>query len=168
MKTYQKLLFLALMYQVAPSTLGAQTGIPLKTSIADKPYTFARLPQQFECDRSVLRRIFLAKPEEPVTIPLTNGQYFKGTVQAKVQQEADVLSINIQSSNYPGSMLSLSLISLPDGTEKMIGRILNPGSGDVLTIQQIGDKFLISRELQKFVMTDCPLPSTIEKDAESL
>jgi hypothetical protein len=158
MKTMQKLLFLVLIYQALPFMSFSQAGAPVKSRTPDKPYIFSGLPQKFECNRSTLRSLFTTSVNDEITLELTRSITFTGKVSAKVQQDANVLSINILSSNFPGTLLNISLIIQPDKSEKMVGRFINPRNGDVLMIGSENDRYFITKDLQKFVMADCPLP----------
>lgn len=167
MKTIQKLLFLALIYQFMPSLLAAQPVKPGKSLTPDKPLIFSRFPEKFEYSASVLRQLFAAGVNDNISIPLPGNNSFKGVVNTKIQQDANVLSINVFSSNFPGTLLNISLITLPDKTEKMIGSFINPRNGDVLMIEQEKGHYYIRKDLQKFVMTECPLPGMIEDQPDS-
>ena len=162
MKTVQKLLFLVLISQSIPFVLTAQASIPVKSTNPEKPMIFSGLPERFEFSASVLRHLFTLPLNEDISVSLSRNFVFKGTVAAKVQRNVNVLSVNILSTNFPGTLLNLSLIRQPGQSEKIIGRFLNPRSGDVLIIEQQNDRFYITRDLQKFVMTDCPLPQMAE------
>ena len=166
MKTMQKLLFLALIYQALPSLLVAQPVKPGKSVTPDKPLIFSRLPDKFEYSASLLRQLFNAEVNDNINIPFPGNNSFKGIVNAKIQRDANVLSVNVFSSNFPGTLLNISLITMADKTEKMIGSFINPRNGDVLMIEQEKDHYYIRKDLQKFVMTECPLPGMIENRPE--
>lgn len=165
MKTYQKLLFLALIYQSMPSALVAQAKKSEKSVNPDKPFLFQRLPARFECSASSLKQVFSTRVNDLVQIPLGGNAVFAGIVNAVVQVDANVTSVNIFSSNFPGTMLSLSLVKQPDGSAKMTGMFLNPKNGDMLMLEQDKEKYFIRKELSKFVMTECPLPSQVKTTA---
>ena len=167
MKTLQKLLFLALIYQVMPVLLAAQPVNPRKSLTPDKPLIFSRLPDKFEYSTSVLRALFDAGINDNICIPLPGNNFFKGVVNAKIQQDANVLSVNVFSSNFPGTLLNISLITMADKTEKMIGSFINPRNGDVLMIEHEKGHYYIRKDLQKFVMTECPLPGMVEDQSDS-
>ena len=158
MKTLQKLLFLVLIYQSIPALVSAQAAIPLKSQNPEKPFNFAGLPDRFECSYSALRQLFVAEINDEITLQLTRNLSFHGIVATKLQRDANVLSVNIFSSNFPGTLLNISLIRNANQTEKIIGRFINPKKGDVLLIEQEKNRFYITKDLQKFVMSDCPLP----------
>jgi hypothetical protein len=165
MKTLQKLLFLGLIYQALPFASFAQPGTLLKSVTPDKPFLFARIPEKFECDARVLRQLFSAEVNDNISFSLPGNQFFKGTVNAKVQRDENVLSVNIFSTNYPGTLLSISLVKETGKSEKMLGRFLNPRNGDVLLIEQENDRYFITKDLQKFVMTECPLPEAVQYES---
>jgi hypothetical protein len=165
MKILQKLLFLGLMYQLSPSMLVAQSRTSLKQLTPEKPFLFARFPENFQCDEKSLHKLFNAEVDDQITFPLPGNQAFRGIVSTKVQRAPNVLSVNILSSNFPGTLLNLSLITQSDKSEKIIGRFLNPKNGDVLVIEQHEKKYYITRDLQKFVMSECPLPQTEHQEA---
>jgi hypothetical protein len=163
MKTLQKLLFLVVISQSMPFLLTAQAAIPVKSTNPEKPMIFSGLPEKFDFAASTLKQLFTLSIKESVAIPLSHNIVFKGTVVAKVQRNENVLSVNILSTNFPGTLLNISLIHQPNQPERIIGRFMNPASGDVLLIEQENDRFYITKDLQKFVMTDCPLPETAEQ-----
>jgi hypothetical protein len=166
MKTIQKLMFLVLFYQLMPSLLVAQATRPEKSANPDKPFIFSALPERFECATAALKQVFSAQLNDAISIPLPGNRFFKGVVKARVQRDANVLSVNVHSTNFPGAMLNLSLIIQPDKTEKIIGRVLNPQKGDALVIERVNDRYFISKDLQKFVMTDCPLPEMVQDQSD--
>ena len=162
MKTIQKLLFLVLISLAVPYLLTAQTGPPLKSLNPEKTKIFTGLPERFECSTTALRQLFSASPNDEISISLTRNVTFKGAIATRVQRDPNVLSVNVFSSNFPGTLLNISLITNADKSEKIIGRFLNPRSGDVLVIEQQNDRLYIIKDLQKFVMSECPLPGMVE------
>jgi len=166
MKTLQKLLFLVLIYQSIPALVKAQAGIPLKSQNPDKSFSFAGLPDRFECSYSAVRQLFAAGVNDEISLPLTRNLRFNGIVATKIQRDSNVLSVNIFSSNFPGTFLNISLVRNADNSEKIIGRFLNPKNGDVMLIEQEKNLFYITKDLQKYVLTECPLPSAMGKDSD--
>jgi hypothetical protein len=162
MKTIQKLLFLVLISHAVPFLLSAQTGPPVKSLNPEKTRIFTGLPERFECSPTALRQLFSASPNDEINFSLTGNISFKGTIATRVQRDPNVLSVNVFSSNFPGTLLNISLITNADKSEKIIGRFLNPQSGDVLLIEQENDRLYITKDLLKFVMSECPLPGTVE------
>ncbi|MET0244562.1 MAG: hypothetical protein ABW174_13880 [Flavitalea sp.] len=159
MKTFHRLLLIAIIYQFMPSALVAQPGRPTKSSTPEsKPFIFSRLPEKFELSTRTLKNIFNLNLNDEIDLPLPGGNAFRGTVSSKVQRDENVLSVNIMSSNFPGTLLNISLITHPDKTEKMIGRFLNPRSGDVMLIEKENERYVVTKDLQKYVMAECPLP----------
>ncbi|RYY26996.1 MAG: hypothetical protein EOO04_09985 [Chitinophagaceae bacterium] len=162
MKTIQKLLFLVLISQSIPFLLSAQRGPSTKSLNPEKPMIFSGLPERFECNTAVLRQLFTTSLNDEISFELTRNVNFRGKIAARVQRDANVLSINILSSNFPGTLLNISLITNADKTERIIGRFINPRNGDVLMIDQENNRLFITKDLQKFVMTECPLPDMVE------
>jgi hypothetical protein len=158
MKTIQKLLFLALIYLSMPSALVAQARRPEKSVTPDKPFIFSRLPARFECSATSLKQLFHAQLNDQVQLSLSANTVFAGVVNARVEVDANTMSVNILSSNFPGTLLTISLMKQSDGSEKMTGMFLNPQNGDMLMLEQDKDKYVIRKQLSKFVMTECPLP----------
>jgi hypothetical protein len=162
MKTIQKLLFLVLISLSAPCLLSAQTGPSMKSINPEKTMIFSGLPERFECSITVMRQLFAASLNDEISIPLTRNLTFRGSVATRVQRDPNVLSVNILSSNFPGTLLNISRITNADKSEKIIGRFLNPRNEDVLVIEQENNRLYITKDLQKFVMTECPLPGMVE------
>ena len=131
----------------------AQTPIPVKQQLPDKPLQFSNLPDKFECGLSELQRAASFRTTENITFRF-GKLAFSGQVVEKVQRSAEVTSINIRSSNFAGALFNISIITLPDNTQKITGRIVNPQSGDILILTEEDNHYYLQKQPQKFFMTE--------------
>ncbi len=91
------------------------------------------------------------------TVKINPGSDLRLTFEGQVvsissKLENTVQSVVIRSTNFPGTRLTFSKISKPDGTISYAGRILNIQNGDLLELQnQQGQFVLIKKKLNDFV-----------------
>lgn len=124
-----------------------------KQGLPNKPMQFSRLPEKFECSIPELQKAASSRISN--TVSLKFGQTtFDGEVVDRIQQSAQVMSMNIRSTNYPGALFNIAFVTQPDGTQKVSGRVINPNSGDVLVLTQENNRYYLVKQQQKFFMTE--------------
>ena len=123
------------------------------TAQPDKPLLFSQLPDKSECNVASLQHIFTSRSKDNISLQLGKFQ-FAGQIIEKVQQSPQVLSMNIRSSNFAGAIFSISIITMPDKSQKFTGQIINPKSGDVLVLTEENNRYFLEKKLLKFFMTD--------------
>ncbi len=134
-----------------PST--AQEPFPVKQHLPRKPLMFSGFPEKSACSLAALQKIFSSRIAEHVTIQLQN-QLFAGEVIEKVQRSPVLLSINIRSTNFPGALFNISMVTLPGKRTTITGRIINPQSGDVLLLSEENNQYYLLKQPQQFFMTE--------------
>jgi hypothetical protein len=137
----------------AAVALNAQEPVTVRQHIPDKPQLFAALPELFECVPPNLERLSHSRTTDTITLQF-GKLLFIGEIIERVQQTPQVESINIRSHNYPGAMLNLSVFTDNNNTQKIVGRIIHPDSGDVLILDQENGRYYMRKRLQKFFMTE--------------
>lgn len=125
----------------------------IKQHIPDKPLLFAALPEKFECTLPELEKISTSRTSSKISLQF--GRFtFAGEIVDRVQRSEHVESINIRSTNYPGALFNIAIITQPGQTKKISGRIIHPQSGDVLVLVEENNKYFLRKQPQKFFMTE--------------
>jgi hypothetical protein len=135
------------------SAVNAQLPVSVKQQPADKPLQFSHLPEKFECGLSELQRAASFRTTENITFRF-GKLTFTGQVVDKIQRSANVMSMNIRSTNFAGALFNISIITQPDNTQKISGRIVNPHSGDVLILTEENNRYYLQKQSQKLFMTE--------------
>lgn len=125
----------------------------VKQQIPEKPLLFAALPDKFECSLPELEKASASRTSDKITLQF--GKFiFTGEVIARVQRTENLQSINIRSTNYPGALFNISIITQADNSKKISGRIIHPKSGDVLILTEENNRYFLRKQSQKFFMTE--------------
>lgn len=131
----------------------AQDATLVKQQIPDKPLLFAALPEKFECTLPELEKASASRTTDKISLQF--GKFvFTGEVVARVQRSANVQSINIRSTNYPGALFNMSITTEADNSRHISGRIIHPQSGDVLILTEENNRYFLRKQPQKFFMTE--------------
>jgi hypothetical protein len=131
----------------------AQTPITVKQQLPDKPLQFSQLPEKFECSLPELQQAASSRTANNVSLKFGKLN-FDGEVVDRIQRADNVMSMNIRSTNFPGALFNIAITTQPDGTQKITGRIINPKSGDVLILTQENNRYYLTKQSQKFFMTE--------------
>ncbi|MFT3825543.1 MAG: hypothetical protein QM731_16610 [Chitinophagaceae bacterium] len=133
----------------------AQQAEPQFRQVApSKPGLFARFTSRTECNAKEINKLCAARIADAVSIQLSNDLTLTGEVTDRVQQTTVATTINLRLTNYEGALLNLTLLTQPDNTTKVSGRIIHPESGDILILTQENNKFYLTKESRKFLMTE--------------
>jgi lipoprotein-anchoring transpeptidase ErfK/SrfK len=132
----------------------SQQPVPVKQQIPDKPPIFVQFPGESDIQITDLRQIIRAATSSTVILPLSSGNYLKGTITEKIQRSPNLVSVNVQLVNYPGALMTISLLTREDRTEKISGRVVHPQAGDVLLLVQDGARYYFEKKQQKYFMTE--------------
>jgi hypothetical protein len=108
--------------------------------VLNKALTLAQLPQKLECNLPALKKLSSTRLSDNVALTLGNYE-FAGEVIDKVQHTTGVVSMNIRSTNMPGAFCTVSLITQADNSQKLIGRIINPKSDEVLILTEENNRY---------------------------
>lgn len=126
---------------------------PVTQKPVQKAFTLAQLPEKLECNSSLLQKLSAIRKSENISLPLGNFE-FAGQVTDKVQRSAGVVSMNIRSTNFPGALFTLSVITEADNTQKLVGRIINPQSDEVLILTEENNKYFLVKQARNLFMTE--------------
>jgi len=138
---------------LAFQSLTAQQPVTQKPVLNTKTFTLAQLPQKLQCNATALRKLSASAKSENVTMPFGNFE-FTGQVTDKVQRSAGVLSMNIRSTNMPGAFVTISVITDADNSQKLVGRIINPQSDEVLELTEENNQYFWVKKPRALYMTE--------------
>lgn len=116
-----------------------QEPFDLKANL-QKASTFAQLPSKLECSSSALQKLSSQRISDKVALNLGNFE-FAGELMEKVRPSAGVQSMNIRSTSMPGALCTVSVITQSDNSQKLIGRIINPQSDEVLVLTEENNRY---------------------------
>jgi hypothetical protein len=119
----------------------------------NKAFTIAQLPQKLECKFPALQKFAAFRREDLISLPLGNFE-FTGKVIDKVQQATGVMSMNIRSTNIPGALFTVSVITDANNTQKLVGRIINPQSNEVLVLTEENNRYFFVKQSRELFMTE--------------
>ena len=111
----------------------------LKTTLL-KAKTLAQLPSKLECNTLAVQNLSSRRISDKVALNLGNFE-FAGELVDKVQPEQGVQSMNIRSTSIPGALCTVSVITQDDNTQKLVGRIINPQSDEVLVLTEENNRY---------------------------
>ena len=132
----------------------AQETPPLNQNAPDKPLLFAQFPDRIECSVSDLQKIFASAIAEDISLGCGKTLVFTGKVVDKVQKTSRIISLNIKLTNYDNALLNISFLKQPDNSQKIIGRIIHPGHGDVLVLTEENKRYYFIKQSQRFFMAE--------------
>lgn len=121
---------------------------------AEKSTLFASLPQKSSCNRPELEKVLQHTKSEKISIKLSDNLILSGEVIEKVESSPGIQNINVRLSNYGNALLSLSIFSQPDNTNKIVGRIIHPKHADALVIAEENGRYYITKHKMEFFMVE--------------
>jgi hypothetical protein len=134
-------------------SISAQQPVTQKPVLNKATFSLTQLPHKLECNFPALQRLSATRKLENVTLPLGNFE-FTGQVVDKVQRSSGVVSMNIRSTNFPGSLFTVSVITEADHTQKLVGRIFNPNSNEVLILTEENNRYFLVKQPRELSMTE--------------
>ena len=134
--------------------LQAQLTPPLHQILPNKSPLFNLLPTKFTVKNLLLEDLFNRPASGTIKLSLATDYFFEGVITERVQKNANVISINVKSSNYDGALLTISKISYKDKEDVYIGRIVSMQYGDVLILRKENDQFFFTKEKQSLVIVE--------------
>lgn len=136
-------------------TKAQENKIPINEPDYNKPRLFDALPSRIPVSSNELNAILDAPVGRTASIALgeTNSVRFAGdVVSVSSQDDQQVRSVVIRSSNYNGARLTLSRIAKADGTVSFTGRIVSFQHGDLYELKnESGNLFLVKRNYYELV-----------------
>ena len=136
---------------VASQAIIAQQPV-VKSTDPQKAASLAALPKKIEFAIPV-QKIPTFRVAEKISLPLGDSQ-FTGEVVDKVQHAAGVLSMNIRSTNFPGTFCTISIITEKDNTQKLVGRIFDPHGSEALVLTEENNRYYWVKEPLRLLMTE--------------
>ncbi|MBC7848826.1 MAG: hypothetical protein H7Y31_03780, partial [Chitinophagaceae bacterium] len=131
----------------------SQPPIPVKQFAADKPFIFTRFSSKTSCSLTDLAAIFQKVVDDSIAITIAGTYTLHGLIVEKLDR-GEATSINVRLTDFPRAIFNLSMQHDPSGLETITGRVVDPGSGDVLILSRINNSYFFIKELQKHFMTE--------------
>ena len=125
---------------LAFQSISAQQQPMIQKPVLNKASTIAQLPEKLECNLPALKKLSSTHISDHVAMSLGNYE-FAGELVEKTQQASGVVSMNIRSTNMPGAFCTVSVITATDNTQKLIGRIINPKTDEVLVLTEENNRY---------------------------
>ena len=119
----------------------------------NKASSIAQLPEKLECNLPALKKISSTRISDKVAMTLGNYE-FDGELVERTQQSAGVVSLNIRSTNMPGAFCTVSVITGADNTQKMVGRIINPKTDEVLVLTEENNRYFWVKKPKEHFMVE--------------
>jgi hypothetical protein len=119
-----------------------------------RPKLFQTLPENISVSAANLNNLLNVPVGHSVSINLSdNSQFlFEGQVVSVSNQENNIQTVVIRSTNYNGARMTLSKITGADGTISYSGRILSFQHADLLELKnQDGHYILVKRNFNELV-----------------
>lgn len=136
-------------------TISAQQLPAAQKPILSKASTLAQLPMKLECNIPALKQLSSTRIAEKVALSLGNFE-FDGELVDKAQSAGGVTSLNIRSTSMPGAFCTVSVITAADNSQKLVGRIINPKSDEVLVLTEENNQYYWIKKPKQFFMVEEP------------
>ncbi|HEX6428263.1 MAG TPA: hypothetical protein VF008_11275 [Niastella sp.] len=137
----------------AIQTLSAQQQPMTQKPALYKASTIAQLPEKLECNFLALKKLSSTRISDKVAMTLGNYE-FAGELVDRTQQAAGVVSLNFRSTNMPGAFCTVSVITGADNTQKMVGRIINPKTDEVLVLTEENNQYFWVKKPKEHFMVE--------------
>ena len=130
--------------------------VPLNEPNYNKPLLFADMPDRIPVEKAYLKTLLTSSNEigKDVQFKLTNSKvdHISGKVISVAGKETGAPSIVIRSSNFNGATLSISEVTLEDGTMAYRGHIISMQHGDLFELQLIdGQYYFVKRKFYDLI-----------------
>lgn len=138
MKTNQ-ILVLGLLLLATAFNLNAQdANVPLNEPNYNKPRMFNTMPTRIEITPEKIQQLIATPNGQNANIPFnTQGGAIDGDVISAVSKYNNAIqSVVIRCADFDGARLTLSKVTLPDGSTKFTGRIISLRHGDLYQLVQ--------------------------------
>jgi hypothetical protein len=153
MKRFHALMLCVVLLMTA-HVRAQQPPLALSQNKPAKPFLFASLPDQFECNFDELQKITSREINGQFTAQLSSQFLATGKVVDKNQQNSGSFSINSRLSNYDNALFNISITLLADNSARIQGRIIHPKYNDVLILYKEKDKYFFKKQLQRLYMPE--------------
>ena len=113
----------------------AQKNLPVREPDTNRPSLFPDQPQRFGCHISNLENLLDAPIGKKIGIQLSDNLLFQGTISSvSSQDDKNVQSVVVRSTNLQGAALTFSKVTRDDGSSYFTGRIISFQHTDVYEI----------------------------------
>jgi hypothetical protein len=120
-----------------------------------KPAQFATYPEQLACTEAQLQALFSANAEASIVLSLPGNFIFKGVVQSNEQLYGGQQTVIIRSTNFPGSVFSLSKTADASNNIRYVGRILSFQHSDLYELQAGNSGYTLQKKPFNNVIQTC-------------
>ncbi|MBO9198994.1 MULTISPECIES: hypothetical protein [Niastella] len=121
--------------------------------VLSKATSFGQLPAKLECNFSTIKGLSARRISDKVVLELGNFE-FSGELVEKVQASRGVMNMNIRSFSIPGALCTVSIITQDDNTQKLVGRIVNPRSDEVLVLTEENNRYFWVKKLKQYLLVE--------------
>jgi hypothetical protein len=134
-------------------SISAQQQTITQKPVLNKAVTFGQLPPKLECNTSALQKLSTFRISDKIELALGNYA-FSGELMEKVQATPGVVSMNIKSTSIPGALCTVSVITQADNSQKLVGRIINPKSDEVLVLTEENNQYFWIKKPKQYFLVD--------------
>ena len=121
--------------------------------VLSKATTLSQLPPKLECNFSAMKGLSAHRISDKINMTLGDFE-FSGELVEKIQSAAGVVNMNIRSISMPGALCTVSVITQNDNTQKLVGRIINPKSDEVLVLTEENNRYFWIKKPKQYFMVE--------------
>jgi hypothetical protein len=146
-------LLVACTFAFQSITAQQQTVTLNQKPVLSKATTLSQLPPKLECNISAIKGLSAHRISDKINMTLGDFE-FSGELVEKIQSAAGVVNMNIRSSSMPGALCTVSIITQNDNTQKLVGRIINPKSDEVLVLTEENNRYFWVKKPKQYFMVE--------------
>lgn len=149
MKNLRILMLSACMMLCSLFTMAQEQKIPVNEPDYNRPKLFNNLPEKIPFNPDSFLGLQNKQAGTSISISLSDAQSipFEGTLVSSVNQNnGQVQSIVIRSTNYNGATFSISKVTKDDGSIVYSGRLMSFRHGDLYVLQQLDGHYMLVKK----------------------
>jgi hypothetical protein len=146
-------LLVACTFAYQSITAQQQTVTLNQKPVLSKATTLSQLPPKLECNISAIKGLSAHRISDKINMTLGDFE-FSGELVEKIQSAAGVVNMNIRSSSMPGALCTVSIITQNDNTQKLVGRVINPKSDEVLVLTEENNRYFWVKKPKQYFMVE--------------
>jgi hypothetical protein len=146
-------LLVACTFAYQSITAQQQTVTLNQKPVLSKATTLSQLPPKLECNISAIKGLSAHRISDKINMTLGDFE-FSGELVEKIQSAAGVVNMNIRSSSMPGALCTVSVITQNDNTQKLVGRVINPKSDEVLVLTEENNRYFWVKKPKQYFMVE--------------
>lgn len=124
-------------------------------NVPPKPEQFGGYAARLNCTETQLATLLNLPVNSLVDLQLAGGFRFLGTVQASEQRYSNLKTVIIRSTNFPGSVFSLSLRHDQFSAAQYIGRILSFQHSDAYELLFENGQYVLAKKKLEHLVQPC-------------